>query len=79
MHAPWSPMAAPPLPLRNDAESDTCAHAYPTELCPGSDGPHPDLPPVTLPDPEYDRLQLRLEVALASAVTKPSVFVRAQP
>lgn len=33
MPAPWSPMAAPPLPLRNDLEFNTCEHAYPAEEC----------------------------------------------
>lgn len=35
MPAPWSPMVAPPLPLRNDAERDTCPHGYPAEDCRG--------------------------------------------
>lgn len=35
MSAPWGPMVAPPLPLRNDAERDTCPHAFPAEDCLG--------------------------------------------
>lgn len=31
--APWAPMVAPPLPLRSDAEWDTCPHAYAAEDC----------------------------------------------
>jgi len=79
MPAPWSPMAAPPLPLRNDAEWNTCAHAYPAELCPGWDGPHPDLPPATLHDPAYDAFRLRMEAALLDVVLRPQVFAKAQP
>lgn len=79
MLAPWSPMAAPPLPLRNDAEWDTCEHAYPAETCPGYDGPHPALPLVALPDPEYDLLRFRMEVALRDAVIQPQAFVQVQP
>ena len=36
MTAPWAPMAAPPLPCRNDEEFDTCEHAYPRETCRGN-------------------------------------------
>jgi hypothetical protein len=32
---PWAPMVAPPLPLRNDLEWDTCEHAYPRDMCHG--------------------------------------------
>ncbi|PCN48009.1 hypothetical protein Csp2054_09045 [Curtobacterium sp. 'Ferrero'] len=35
MSAAWAPMMAPPLPLRNDAERNTCPHAYPDEDCLG--------------------------------------------
>ncbi|MBF4602821.1 hypothetical protein [Curtobacterium sp. VKM Ac-2884] len=71
-------MTAPPLPLRNDAEWDTCAHAYPAELCPGWDGPHLDLPP-SLPDSAYDAFRLRMEAALLDVVLRPQVFVQVQP
>lgn len=40
MAAPWSPMAAPPLPCRNDEEVYTCEHAYPRESCHGVNGWH---------------------------------------
>lgn len=48
MTAPWSPMAAPPLPCRNDDEVDTCEHAYPRESCHGVNGWHDPDPIETL-------------------------------
>jgi hypothetical protein len=78
VHAPWSPMAAPPLPLCNDAEWDTCAHAYPAKTCPGDDGPHdlPPLPPL-IPwlDHEGNLLRLQVEAALTSVLRVPTQVI----
>jgi hypothetical protein len=71
-------MAAPPLPLRNDAEWDTCEHAYPAESCLGYDGPHhlPPMPPLMpWPDREYTALRLRVEAALTSLVRVPTQVI----
>ena len=55
MTAPWSPMVAPPLPTANDAERDTCPHAYPAEDCYGMahtyDVPTPPPRPPSPMDP----------------------------
>ncbi|MGZ0070050.1 hypothetical protein [Microbacterium arborescens] len=34
MAAPWAPMMAPPLPLRDDMPRNTCPHAFYAETCP---------------------------------------------
>lgn len=39
MSAPWSPMVAPPLPLRSDFLWNTCDHGWIAEVCNG-DGTH---------------------------------------
>lgn len=59
MTAPWSPMVAPPLPLRSDAEADTCEHAHPAEDCLG-DGSH-----LTATERHLAARTRRSEVALA--------------
>jgi hypothetical protein len=59
MTAPWSPMVAPPLPLRNDAEWNTCEHAYPAESCLG-DGSH-----LTMAEQRLVARTRRSDVALA--------------
>ena len=61
--APWAPMAAPPLPCRNDEEFDTCEHAYPRETCRGN-GLHWS---------DRDALLLRLEQSFAAQVRTPEL------
>ncbi|PPF39955.1 hypothetical protein [Pseudoclavibacter sp. AY1H1] len=38
--ASHAPMAAPPMPLRNDALWNTCPHGYIAEACTGPDDAH---------------------------------------
>lgn len=64
--APWSPMMAPPLPCRNDLETDTCEHAYPLDSCRGL---------WHLPDPL--EVKLRAEYAkLFAGIVPPVGLIR---
>lgn len=45
--AAWSPMIAPPLPLRSDLLLDSCEHAFAAKTCPNH-GPVRDTDVLTL-------------------------------